>query len=183
MRILHSVLLLLMPLATSQAVAQDTGRLAGRVADDLGNPLPGANVVVEDTYLGAAADIDGNYLIIGVPSGEYEVTVSCREYRARFDERIVVSLRQTTVQHFEITIPEKERLDPCFRKSFCGVCLCYDCIVKGGRVIWLDGRVANLPVRGVVNLGREVYEALSPKDRERIAELINAYEQSIASGR
>src|SRR5690606_41729914 len=74
------LLLLATPLA---AVAQNTGRLAGVVVDDLGDPLPGANVVIEGTQLGAATDIDGNYFIIVVPVGTYSVTASFVGYAAQ----------------------------------------------------------------------------------------------------
>ena len=74
-----------------------TGTLAGLVTDNFGDPLPGANVQLEGTALGAATDIDGRYRIIGVPAGTYAVTVSfvgfdsChdlrRDHRRRRDAR------------------------------------------------------------------------------------------------
>lgn len=58
------------------ALAQGTGTIAGQVTDETGAGLPGANVVVGGTMLGAATDIDGNYRIIGVPVGTYDITAS-----------------------------------------------------------------------------------------------------------
>ena len=56
---------LLLPLSL---FAQTT--VSGTVSDATnGNALPGANVVVEGTDLGAAADASGNYSIEGVPAG------------------------------------------------------------------------------------------------------------------
>ena len=66
--------LLLLLISCAAAVAQPTATIAGRIVDDLGDPLPGANVVVEGTQLEAATDIDGNFFISGIPAGEYEVT-------------------------------------------------------------------------------------------------------------
>lgn len=71
--LLRILLLLLLPCA---AFAQHTGKLAGRVVDDLGDPLPGANVIIEGMQLGAATDVDGNYVITGLPAGTYAVTAS-----------------------------------------------------------------------------------------------------------
>ena len=44
--------------------AGQTGKLAGKVTDsETGETIIGANIIVEGTYLGAAADIDGYYYI------------------------------------------------------------------------------------------------------------------------
>ena len=93
------MLLLATPLA---AVAQNTGRLAGVVVDDLGDPLPGANVILEGTQLGAATDIDGNYFIIGVPVGTYDVTASFVGYQTQTVEGVQISSGYTTEQSFEL---------------------------------------------------------------------------------
>ena len=55
---------------------QATGTLQGVVTDDAGEPLPGANVRLEGTTLGAAATVDGEYRIESVPVGTYTVTAS-----------------------------------------------------------------------------------------------------------
>ncbi|MFQ5708539.1 MAG: TonB-dependent receptor domain-containing protein [bacterium] len=64
-----------MAISASAAWAQ-TGTIRGKVIDDAGNPLPGANVVIEDTYLGAATGLDGDYRIKFVPPGTYTITVT-----------------------------------------------------------------------------------------------------------
>jgi hypothetical protein len=57
-------------------LAQD-GKLRGRVTDrQTGEPLVGANVVIEGTGLGAAADVNGDYIILSVPPGVYTVRVT-----------------------------------------------------------------------------------------------------------
>ncbi|MEM1043960.1 MAG: carboxypeptidase-like regulatory domain-containing protein [Bacteroidota bacterium] len=94
-----ALLALLLPLAAS---AQQTGKLAGRVVDDLGDPLPGANVILEDTQLGAAADADGNYFVIGVPVGTYDVTASFIGFRSHTVEDVQISSGYTTLQDFEL---------------------------------------------------------------------------------
>lgn len=53
-----------------------TGTITGTVKDTDGNPLPGANVVIEKTHYGAASGQDGHYEIKYVPPGTYTVKVT-----------------------------------------------------------------------------------------------------------
>ena len=61
--------------------AQSSASLSGQVADDQGAPLPGANVALEGTPLGAATDSDGDYRISGISPGTYAVRVTFVGYR------------------------------------------------------------------------------------------------------
>lgn len=103
------------------ALAQSTGAIGGRVIDDIGDPLPGANVVLQGTQLGAATDIDGNFVITEIPPGEYEVAASFVGY-AVHTEAVRVSAEQTHWLVFELdsmvfdcyveTVSEAECDDP-----------------------------------------------------------------------
>jgi outer membrane receptor protein involved in Fe transport len=57
------------------------GTISGSVTDSEGNALPGANVVVVSTLLGAAATLDGGYSI-DAPNGSYTVTASVVGYKS-----------------------------------------------------------------------------------------------------
>src|SRR5690606_40975565 len=97
-----SVLLLLLgtPL---MALAQGTGTLAGRGTDaDTGEGLPGANVIVGGTQLGAATDLDGNYRIIGIPVGQYDVTARFVGYEDETVTNVQISSGYTTEQNFAL---------------------------------------------------------------------------------
>jgi len=59
--------------------AQST--VSGTVTDGAGNPLIGANVLVEGTVIGAATDIDGLFSINYAPEGEYTLVVSYIGYK------------------------------------------------------------------------------------------------------
>src|SRR5215510_15057104 len=54
-------------------VAQATGRIAGRVTSEAGQPVPTAQIVVQSTTLRALADTGGRYLIANVPPGTYTI--------------------------------------------------------------------------------------------------------------
>ena len=48
--------------------AQGTGKIMGVVSDkSSGEPLPGVNIILENTRMGASSDIDGYYVILNVP--------------------------------------------------------------------------------------------------------------------
>ncbi len=51
--------------------------ISGRIVDaETGQPLVGANVVLEGADMGARSDLDGNYLITGVAAGRYRLAVT-----------------------------------------------------------------------------------------------------------
>ena len=61
-----------------------SGRIIGRIVDAAtGQPLPGANVSVEGTLLGAGSDEDGLYIIDNVPAGSWKIRVDYIGYSAR----------------------------------------------------------------------------------------------------
>ncbi|MBN2092911.1 TonB-dependent receptor [candidate division KSB1 bacterium] len=78
-------------------IAGTTGKIAGTVKDkDTGEPLIGANIQIEGTYLGSAADIKGNYHIISVPPGKYMLQVTMMGYQILKIQNVAVSVDQTT---------------------------------------------------------------------------------------
>jgi outer membrane receptor for ferrienterochelin and colicin len=75
------VLMLVMAFVPA-AYAGITGKIAGIVKDtQTGEPLPGVNVLLEGTTLGASSDIDGYYVIVNVPVGVHEINVSYIGYK------------------------------------------------------------------------------------------------------
>ncbi|MCC6397814.1 MAG: carboxypeptidase-like regulatory domain-containing protein, partial [Bacteroidetes bacterium] len=61
------MLLLLAP-----ATLLASGKIRGKIVDkDTGEPLVGANVSAVGTTYGAAADVNGAYIILNVPAGVY----------------------------------------------------------------------------------------------------------------
>ncbi|UCD37241.1 MAG: TonB-dependent receptor [Fidelibacterota bacterium] len=61
-----------------------TGTISGIVRDvETGAPLPGANVVLEGTALGAASNRDGIFSIPKIPTGEFTLNISYIGYESR----------------------------------------------------------------------------------------------------
>jgi outer membrane cobalamin receptor len=76
--------------------AATTGKIAGSIVDQNNDRLPGANVVVQGTSLGGATDIEGNYFILNIPPGVYNVVVSMIGYKRVTIEQVRVVIDQTT---------------------------------------------------------------------------------------
>ncbi|MFQ5706693.1 MAG: TonB-dependent receptor domain-containing protein [bacterium] len=59
-----------------------TGKIAGRITDaESGEGLPGANVQLEGTSLGAATNVEGFYTILNIPPGLYTVNITFIGYQ------------------------------------------------------------------------------------------------------
>lgn len=90
--------------------AGTTGKIRGKIIDkDTGEPIVGANVIVDGTYFGAAADIEGEYYINNIPPGSYTVIVSAVGYNKVFIEKVSVKIDLTTDVNVEM-VSEAVRL-------------------------------------------------------------------------
>ncbi len=89
---------------SSSVYAGTTGKISGKVIDkSTGEPIPFVNILIAGTNMGAAADINGNYFIINIPPGTYNVRASNIGYSSSLVENIRVSVDQTTKVDFELT--------------------------------------------------------------------------------
>ncbi|MFC1481735.1 carboxypeptidase-like regulatory domain-containing protein [Candidatus Neomarinimicrobiota bacterium] len=93
----HSIILsAIITLMIAPLHAQSAGKIIGEVKDEDGNPLIGANVIVQDTYLGAATNVDGYFYILNVPVGTYAITVSMIGYTSVTVVDVLVALDRTS---------------------------------------------------------------------------------------
>jgi outer membrane receptor for ferrienterochelin and colicin len=77
--------------------AGTTGKLSGSVKDaQTGEPLIGANVVIVGTDFGAATNVDGNYVILNIPPGNYSVKISYIGYEPILVTDVQIIVDQTT---------------------------------------------------------------------------------------
>ncbi|UCE17323.1 MAG: TonB-dependent receptor [Gemmatimonadota bacterium] len=88
----------------SGVLAGTTGKISGTVRDaDNGEPLPGANVIIEGTTLGAATNMEGFYFIINVPPGTYSLRATMVGYTPQSKTQVKVSTDVTTKLDFELS--------------------------------------------------------------------------------
>ncbi|MFQ5641455.1 MAG: carboxypeptidase-like regulatory domain-containing protein, partial [bacterium] len=88
-------------LSAPLTVLGQMGTIEGKVTDANGVALPGANVNVQGTSLGAAADRNGDFTISDVPAGTYTVEAGFIGYESGTQE-VTVSSGQTATANFQL---------------------------------------------------------------------------------
>ena len=92
-------MLLLFPVLASA----QTGKIRGVVTDkNSGETIIGANVVISGTTRGSATNIDGEYIIIGISPGKYNLEVSYLGYKKVVISDVLVRIDLTTTQDFPL---------------------------------------------------------------------------------
>jgi TonB-dependent receptor len=76
--------------------------ISGHVEDaETNNALPGANVILLGTSMGAATDVSGNYVIQNVPSGTYNIKVSYIGYKSE-ELKVTIKAAESLQQDFSL---------------------------------------------------------------------------------
>ncbi len=112
---MRSFLLILHLLIATSAWA---GRITGYVEDARsGEALIGANVIVQDSRLGAATNLDGYFVLMDLPQGTYELLASYQGYRSASvlavilseqDTRVVLKLEPAVLELEELIVSHEE---------------------------------------------------------------------------
>jgi len=93
-------LALLLPVLLS---AQTRSRISGSVTDQNGEALIGANIIVQDSDLGAASDSDGRFIIINVPIGTWDVKCMMMGYETQVISEVMVSADRVAKVNFRLS--------------------------------------------------------------------------------
>ncbi len=68
-----------------------TGKIKGKITNEINNePIPFANVFIEDTEYGGSSDLEGNYIIDNVKPGMYILTISALGFDNAISDEIEV---------------------------------------------------------------------------------------------
>ncbi len=93
----------LLALVGASPIAAQTGTILGRVVDQTSNaPLPGAQISVAGTTLGALANQNGEYIIRQVPPGQQEIRATLIGYSTQ-TQTVTVTAGGTTTQNFQMS--------------------------------------------------------------------------------
>ena len=106
-----------------KAWAQGVATVRGVIIDvPGGHPLPGGNVVIEGTSLGATTDSDGVYIILNVPPGIHTLRASMVGYQTVVQTDVLVqsgrtiplsfSLAEAAIEGTEITVIAEREIIP-----------------------------------------------------------------------
>ncbi|NQV38505.1 MAG: TonB-dependent receptor [Candidatus Marinimicrobia bacterium] len=140
------ILIIIISFSTSFA---NSGKVAGHITNhDDGEPLPGVNILIQELYIGAATDINGDYTIINVPPGDYTLSISAIGYKNVIIQGLRVNLDQTTRQNYtlELEIVEGEEVTvvadrPMVRKD-----------LTASQKITTSAEIAELPVESFLGV-------------------------------
>lgn len=81
---IFKVSLLIMSLGIGSAFAAQSGVVQGSIQDaQTGDALPGANVLLRGTSLGASTDLNGNFTVRDVPPGSYKIRATYIGYNTK----------------------------------------------------------------------------------------------------
>ncbi len=97
---MRKVFLLLLTFTSYLLVSQTT--IKGTVKDNLGEPIPGVNIIIKGTSAGGSTDFNGNYTITVSLTGEQTLRATFIGYKA-YEEIII--LNKTTIEK-NITLQE-----------------------------------------------------------------------------
>lgn len=102
----RELLVIILVLFSTFSFAQKYGSISGKVIDlENGELITGANIILENTKLGASSDVEGKYSIKKIPDGTYTITASFVSYSTKKSEPIVVKAGEDL--HIDITLSKK----------------------------------------------------------------------------
>jgi len=100
---MRSIILLFFGVFPLFLIAGQTGKITGLVTDaSTGEVLIGVNVYLENQFYGAATDMEGDYIILNVPPGQYTVVATMVGYREMRVTGIEVEIDRTTRLDFKL---------------------------------------------------------------------------------
>ena len=111
------LLLLLVPLsltfsktenASTTTIADkkgDVGKIYGCVTNsETGKPLSGTNIIVKGAQTGAATNNDGNFVIIGVKPGKYDIVATYMGYQSVLKSGVEVKAGKSTELNYNLSV-------------------------------------------------------------------------------
>jgi len=84
---MNKLVIILLFVSVSLVRAQ-SGELYGKVTDEGGQPIIGANIIIANTLFGTATDSKGNYRFLNLPGGNYKISVSIIGY-SKADSKLI----------------------------------------------------------------------------------------------
>ena len=88
--------------------AQVFGELTGYVKDEMGTPLVGASVYLENTQIGITTNEDGFFILKGIKPGSYNLTASYLGFQPQTKYNIIVKSKGNQQYNFFLTVASEK---------------------------------------------------------------------------
>lgn len=93
---IHSILAIFIMLSTA-VFGGVTGKITGTIVEEQsGDPMVGVNVIIKETTLGAATDLNGQFIILNITPATYDIQISMIGYADVKITNVRVVIDQTT---------------------------------------------------------------------------------------
>lgn len=114
---MKKIVFFILCLTSFVSFSQTTSGLKGRILDETNQPLPGATITITSLNTGVSANFNGNYELLNIPSGNYDIQVSFLGYQT-LSEKITIT-NAIQVKNFSLT-PKMDKLDEVVIKGSIG---------------------------------------------------------------
>ena len=84
------------------------GNLIGHISDENGSPLPGANIVLNESEYYGISDFDGNFTILNITKGSFALKISYVGYETH--ESLISIVAGTTTKNNITLVPSATKL-------------------------------------------------------------------------
>ena len=101
-------LLLILTFISITIQAQVFGELTGYVKDEMGTPLFGASVYLENTQIGITTNEDGFFILKGIKPGSYNLTASYLGFQPQTKYNIIVKSKGNQQYNFFLTVASEK---------------------------------------------------------------------------
>ena len=102
--LLQFLLTIIITLLLINTGLSQSGKVSGKVTDaSTHEALPFVNIIIEESTMGAASDLEGNYYILNIPPGTYSIKASAIGYNSVTMQNITVASGFTSNVDFELT--------------------------------------------------------------------------------
>ena len=91
-------------ISTSILTAGTDGQIRGSIKNIEGEALVGAQIFIESLGIGAVADMEGNYILINVPVGTYDIQATMISYGTQVIQDVDVMMDNTVWLNFALDI-------------------------------------------------------------------------------
>jgi hypothetical protein len=101
-KIIIAILVMLL-FTCSLLLGKTTGKLAGKITDEKGEPVSKANIIIEDTKFTTQSKKDGTYVIKNIPPGKYDVICRSSGFKTVKITDVIIEPKITTMLNFTLT--------------------------------------------------------------------------------